>query len=152
MQAESEEVTMIGFMCGSHGCTPIRQTIRKSAITSIYFELWTSARRTNTDQRRTLRSGARMTVRAVGNVTALTIARCEAPVGETEEHTFRRDCSVPDTAARVPAIGQNQREEMLEEPCETDRVTWNLITFCWNHETNEAADVPKRKKKRSTTR
>ena len=78
------------------------------SLSSIYTELHRRAALTGEDRAIDLKGGARLAVRVQGDVTTLTISRQKKRVGDTELITFKRDCNVPETAARIPAEGQGQ--------------------------------------------
>jgi hypothetical protein len=43
-------------------------------------------------------------------------------VGDVELRTFIRDAAIPDTALRIPALGQTERDG------------WYVVTFRWEEE------------------
>lgn len=78
-----------------------------SKITPLFLHLRSRALATGQDQRSDLGHGARLAVRVAPldggrSQVALTIARCGARVGSSEEVVFRRDCGVPQGARRWP--------------------------------------------------
>lgn len=77
------------------------------------------ARKTGTDQRVNLSGGAEVVARVRDGQVLLTIKRLSIDVGATELTTFMRDAGVPDTAERLPAEGQYEREG------------WHFVTFRW---------------------
>lgn len=96
------------------------------SLANMYAELHRNAARSGEDRALDLRGGARIAVRVLGGVTTLTISRKGKKVGDTELTTFRRDCGVPETAARYPAEGQQVRER--------DGAQWHAITYRWADE------------------
>jgi hypothetical protein len=99
------------------------------SLADLFLQLRIQAERTGEDRRLDLKNGARLSVRVLNEVVTLTISRQKKRVGDTELITFRRDCNVPDGAARYPAKGQNPRE--------VDGVTWWCITYRWREEITE---------------
>lgn len=80
------------------------------SLSSLYTELHRAAARTGTDRPLDLKGGARIAVRVRDGVVTLTISRGKGKKLSTAEiDTFKRDCGVPESAARYPAEGQGQR-------------------------------------------
>lgn len=103
------------------------------SLAGIYLDLWRTAQETGRDARRDLHNGARLTVRVQGDVTTLTISRRGKKIGEVELKTFKRDCGVPDGAARYPLDAQATRTD-------DDGVVWYCMTFRWAEETEPPID------------
>lgn len=93
------------------------------SLSNLYTELHRRAAASGEDRALDLKGGARLAVRVQGNVTTLTIARKEKPLGATEIETFKRDCGVPVGAERLPDAGQRLRVR--------DGVTWHTISYRW---------------------
>lgn len=96
------------------------------SLSSIYTELHRNAARTRTDRVVELKGGARLAVRVSAGVVTLTISRKEKKVGDTELIVFKRDCGVPETAARIPLDGQRTSER--------GGATWHSVSFCWRED------------------
>src|SRR5262249_22790196 len=98
------------------------------SLSILYQELHRRALVSGEPRSQTLTGGARLTVRASGGRTILTIARKGKAVGETELSTFRAACGVPDTAERRPEMGQNRMEH--------EGSLWHYCSFTWEESTN----------------
>lgn len=95
-----------------------------STLHTLYQTLRTTALQSGIDQRRTLANGARLTVRVRDGVETVTFARRAAPLGQTEEKTFRRHCGVPRNATRIPSEGQHTRQD-------AQGAEWSLVSYRW---------------------
>jgi hypothetical protein len=93
------------------------------SLSSMYQELHRRAAETGEDRALDLRGGARIAVRVKDGVVTLTISRSKKKVGDTELITFKRDCGVPDDAARYPAEGQGVKEH--------SGMPWHYIVYRW---------------------
>lgn len=96
------------------------------SLTNLYTELHRTAQRSGEDRALTLKGGARLAVRVVGDVTTLTISRPTKRLSATEIAVFKRDCGIPATAVRFPMEGQNPRE--------IDGVTRWYVAYRWREE------------------
>lgn len=96
------------------------------SLSGIYLDLWRTAQETGEDAARELHGGAKLAVRVQNDVTTLTIARKQKPVGDVELKTFKQHCGVPETATRFPLEGQNTRE--------ADGATWWYVAYRWKEE------------------
>jgi hypothetical protein len=99
------------------------------SLSSIYTELHRRAQETGEDRALTLKGGARLAVRVLGDVTTLTISRDKKKLSATELEVFKRDCGVPASAVRFPQEGQNPRE--------IAGVTWWYVAYRWREEVSE---------------
>src|SRR5262245_20315222 len=97
------------------------------SLSTLYAELHRRARESGEMRSQTLTGGARLTVRASGGRTVLTIARKGKAVGDVELSTFRVACGVPETAERRPETGQNRMEH--------DGALWHYLSFTWEEST-----------------
>ena len=93
------------------------------SLSSLYTELHRAAARTGTDRSIDLRGGARIAVRVQDGVVTLTISRKSKHIGDAELITFKRDCTVPETAVRFPLEGQRIIER--------DGVVWHSVSYRW---------------------
>lgn len=96
-------------------------------IEPIYRELYRRAKSTGQDRAITLDRGARLAVRVRSGVVTLTIARQGKPVGDTEVIVFRRECSVPPDAQRVPADGQGTHTD-------ASGGRWLYVAYTWKEQ------------------
>lgn len=94
------------------------------SLANIYTELHRRARETATDRAFDLKGGARLAVRSIEGVTTLTISRANKKVGDVELATFRRDCSVPESAVRYPAESQGTKTR--------DGAIWYFVAYRWS--------------------
>lgn len=115
-----------GFICGSSGCIRITDepaqgalfpelilpttSTSESKIPAIFARLVLESRATGQPARTSLYGGAELVVLVASGSISLTIKRKGAPVGLTEEYTFRRDCGVPEEAERIPAAGFKHKQ------------------------------------------
>lgn len=93
------------------------------SLANIYTELHRQAARTGQDRAQTLTGGARIAVRVQHGVVTLTISRKGKKLGAAELITFKRDCTVPETAICFPLEGQGTKEH--------DGATWHYIAYRW---------------------
>ena len=107
-----------------------------SKLSAIYAELVEHARKLKSDQAHTLRNGARIAVgfRYNAEIQAVTFSRVNAPVGDIELETFRKHCSIPATAERIPPAGQTTIE------LENDRVRYS-VSYKWMIEPEQQLDL-----------
>ena len=59
------------------------------------------------DQAHNLMNGARIAVRLRDNLQTVTFSRGDVELGAVELDTFKKHCSIPEHARRIPAEGQN---------------------------------------------
>lgn len=82
-----------------------------SRLTMIGRQLVAAARSNPGEiQRRKLAGGAQLAAVSNYGVLFLTILRFDAPVGDVEERTFRRDLPIPVEAKRKPEAGQQHHK------------------------------------------
>lgn len=97
------------------------------ALRDLFQALLTGATASGEDRALTLSHGARLAVRVREGVTTVSIARCDKPVGDREEITFRAQCAFPAGAERIPETGQRQVPT-------TDGATWYQVAYRWRQE------------------
>jgi len=92
-------------------------------LADLAAELRRQVAATGEDRSLTLSHGARIAYRYRDGRVWFSVARKGAPVGTTEEITFKAQCGVPAGAQRIPAEGQ--RTQAL------DGATWHQIVWTW---------------------
>ncbi len=79
-------------------------------LDKLYLHLHEQARRSGQDRSLNLSGGARFAVRVRDGTTTVTISRAAKPLGDREVIVFKGIFNIPDTATRIPADGQGERD------------------------------------------
>jgi hypothetical protein len=93
-------------------------------LDTLFAHLLRRARATGKLQTAKLHGGARVAVKVLDGRVSVSIGRSGAPVGASEEQTFRRFFKVPAHAQRRPVAGQAHKP--------LDDQDWNVIGWIWD--------------------